>query len=364
MEAPNWAMIAGKGTPTDACILSMTAAGILYAVIIKMNAPATQPRPFDILGGDRSARAEEGPPTAAAQPRSWASLAAKNVKGGKPSPAQPMIAKGGAPCQPAHASPGLQPGHASPGLQRSYSGGTAAKAGVTLDIMRRALKRHGRSAKRQNSAITAARKLTQEELHLQVNDDPDFDISTVRLVGGVDISFEKGTDKAIGCMVVWDLVENKLVYQDCIECEMTITYQAGFLAFREVPVYEQLVKRIPPEVAPSVILVDGQGTLHHRGFGSACHLGVKCDVVTIGIGKQLLAVDGLDPVIVEKQCDVELQSAGDTLELFDHCGELRAVALRCGDHKGCPPVFVSPGQRMSMETAVALAWRCCTGRSA
>ena len=36
-----------------------------------------------------------------------------------------------------------------------------------------------------------------------------------------------------------------------------------------------------------------QGLLHHRGFGSACHLGVAVGIPTIGISKNPLQVDGL-----------------------------------------------------------------------
>lgn len=37
----------------------------------------------------------------------------------------------------------------------------------------------------------------------------------------------------------------------------------------------------------------GLGTHHPQYFGLACHLGVLCDIPTIGIGKTFLSVDGL-----------------------------------------------------------------------
>lgn len=42
-----------------------------------------------------------------------------------------------------------------------------------------------------------------------------------------------------------------------------------------------------------VLLVDGNGLLHQRGFGVACHLGVLTDLPCVGVAKNLLHVDGL-----------------------------------------------------------------------
>jgi len=34
-------------------------------------------------------------------------------------------------------------------------------------------------------------------------------------------------------------------------------------------------------------MVDGNGLLHPRGFGLACHLGMLADLPTIGVGKKM-----------------------------------------------------------------------------
>lgn len=41
------------------------------------------------------------------------------------------------------------------------------------------------------------------------------------------------------------------------------------------------------------MFVDGNGRLHPRGAGLACHLGVMTGLRTVGLGKTFLHVDGL-----------------------------------------------------------------------
>jgi deoxyinosine 3'endonuclease (endonuclease V) len=45
-----------------------------------------------------------------------------------------------------------------------------------------------------------------------------------------------------------------------------------------------------PSLYTQVLFVDGNGTLHPRRFGLACHLGVLADLPTIGIGKNFLQI--------------------------------------------------------------------------
>ena len=59
---------------------------------------------------------------------------------------------------------------------------------------------------------------------------------------------------------------------------MTQPYIPGFLAFREAPHLEDLVttqRRERPELTPSLLVVDGNGLLHPRQAGLACHIGVE-----------------------------------------------------------------------------------------
>ena len=45
--------------------------------------------------------------------------------------------------------------------------------------------------------------------------------------------------------------------------------------------------------------MDGCGVMHPRRFGSACHLGVAAGIPTVGVAKNVYAVDGLDRQQIE-----------------------------------------------------------------
>lgn len=134
------------------------------------------------------------------------------------------------------------------------------------------------------------------------------------------------------------------MYRDFRIVEYVQPYIAGFLAFREVdhflPIFDTL-KREAPQFIPDVILVDGNGVLHHRGFGLASHLGVLIDLPTIGIGKNLLCVDGLSRDGVRDECRRTLQERGDKLDLVGDSGRLWGVVSLYAASKFCVMIFVS-----------------------
>nr|XP_038021417.1 endonuclease V isoform X4 [Anas platyrhynchos] len=109
-----------------------------------------------------------------------------------------------------------------------------------------------------------------------------------------------------------------------------------------------------------VLLVDGNGLLHHRGFGVACHLGVLTDLPCIGVAKNLLQVDGLARDELHREQIRSLQREGDTFPLTGTSGSVLGMALRsCNSSK---PLYISVGHRVSLETAVRLVQSCCRYR--
>ncbi|KAM5149735.1 endonuclease V isoform 5-T6 [Callospermophilus lateralis] len=145
---------------------------------------------------------------------------------------------------------------------------------------------------------------------------------------------------------------------------LTAPYVAGFLAFREVPFLVDLVQRLQekePGLMPQVLLVDGNGVLHHRGFGVACHLGVLTELPCIGVAKKLLQVDGLENDVLHKEKIRLLQAGGDTFPLMGGSGTVLGMALKSHSHS-TKPLYISVGHKISLEAAVRLTQCCCRFR--
>uniref|UniRef100_A0A803Y7V5 Endonuclease V n=1 Tax=Meleagris gallopavo TaxID=9103 RepID=A0A803Y7V5_MELGA len=146
----------------------------------------------------------------------------------------------------------------------------------------------------------------------------------LRRVGGVDLSYGRGNDgSACVSLVVLSYPGLEVLYEDCRMVAVSAPYVAGFLAFREVPFMVEAVQRLQreqPELRPQVLLVDGNGLLHQRGFGVACHLGVLTDLPCVGVAKNLLHVDGLAKDELHKEQIRSLQKKGDTFPLMGTSG--------------------------------------------
>ncbi|XP_064645988.1 endonuclease V-like [Lineus longissimus] len=202
-----------------------------------------------------------------------------------------------------------------------------------------------------------------EEWQQKVEDDDET--SGLQYIGGVDISFVKGdTRNACAALVVCKFPSLEVVYEDCTMVELTAPYIPGFLAFREA---DFLVERfyklrsVHPEYLPQLVLVDGNGLLHPREFGLACHLGVLLDLPAAGVAKKLFQVDGLENDAKHKEKIDGLRKGGDTFPLVGSSGRTLGVALRSNEATK-NPVYVSAGHKISLEATVTVVKKCCKHR--
>lgn len=148
----------------------------------------------------------------------------------------------------------------------------------------------------------------------------------------------------------------RVVYEDIRPVVISHPYVPGFLAFREVP---HLIEFFSAAMAfkPQLILVDGNGVYHTRGFGLASHLGVLVDIPTVGVSKTIFAVDGLGKKIV-RELSTRLTSAGESVELIGKSGRVWGAALKA-TAETIQPLIVSVGHRISLQTALEVVKRCC-----
>ncbi|KAM5566238.1 endonuclease V [Rosa sericea] len=193
----------------------------------------------------------------------------------------------------------------------------------------------------------------------------DQEEKALKYVGGVDISYSKEhPSMACGTLVVLDIHTLQVVYEDYSVVTLSVPYVPGFLAFREAPVLLELLEKMKAGANlfyPQLLMVDGNGILHPRGFGLACHLGILANLPTIGIGKNLHHVDGLTLSGVRQLLKAKEDCAEDFINLTGRSGRIWGVAMRSTD--GCvKPIFISIGHRISLDTAIKIVKLTCKYR--
>ncbi|HEY9737337.1 MAG TPA: deoxyribonuclease V [Trichocoleus sp.] len=167
----------------------------------------------------------------------------------------------------------------------------------------------------------------------------------VRYVAGVDAGFEEGGTITRAAVVVLRFPELVPVEEALVRRPTTFPYVPGLLSFREVPAVLDALAQL--QTRPDLILCDGQGTAHPRRVGIACHLGLLVDLPTIGVAKSRL-VGTHEPVP---------EARGSWVPLMDKRDRIGAV-LRNRDRVN--PLYISPGHRISLETALDYVQRCTT----
>lgn len=166
----------------------------------------------------------------------------------------------------------------------------------------------------------------------------------MRLVAGVDCSFPT-PETAQAVIVLMDLAQLTPLHVARAELPVRFPYVPGLLSFRELPVVLKALGQLPR--LPDLLMVDGMGVAHPRRFGIASHLGVLVDLPAMGVGKSRLC--GHYHALGEEK--------GATAALMDR-GERIGTVLR--SKRGCNPLFISAGHKISQERALALAVQCLT----
>lgn len=163
----------------------------------------------------------------------------------------------------------------------------------------------------------------------------------LKTVAGVDVHYRGGVARAAA--VLFSFPALAPLATATAERDTPFPYVSGYLNFREAPAALAALEALPRQ--PHLLLADGQGIAHPRGLGLACHLGVLSGLMTIGVAKSRL-VGRYDPPGRER---------GDWSPLF--LGE-RLVGAVLRTRAGVKPLFISPGHRISLPTAIELTLAC------
>lgn len=170
-------------------------------------------------------------------------------------------------------------------------------------------------------------------------------LGAVRHVAGVDVGFER--DGAVTRAAVAVLTFPGLAPADVAVARLPtrFPYVPGLLSFREIPAVLRALGEL--RVRPDLLLCDGQGIAHPRRVGLASHLGLAADLPSIGVAKtRLIGSHGTVP-----------DRKGGWTPLLDG-GEVIGAVLRT--RRGVKPLYISPGHRVCLETAIRFVMDCVT----
>jgi len=168
----------------------------------------------------------------------------------------------------------------------------------------------------------------------------------ISIIAGLDAAFSQDGRECIAGVVLWDVERQTVLERQIARRPLTFPYVPGLLSFREGPALLAAMRKL--RRTPDAIMCDGQGIAHPRRFGIACHLGVLCQLPSIGCAKSRLTGEYKEPG----------PRRGDSAPLTDGDDVIGAV-LRTKDHTRA--VFVSIGHRVDLPGAVHAVLSCDMG---
>ena len=187
----------------------------------------------------------------------------------------------------------------------------------------------------------------QNELSDKIITEDCFETASVRTAAGVDLAYwteAGGEEYAVCCAVVIDFRTREVLEKKHLSGKVSVPYMPGFLAFRELPLVLGTSELL--ETEPDIYLFDGNGILHPRRMGIASHASFFLKKPTIGVAKTYFRADG-------KTDYTEPENRPGAFTDIVIGGEIRGRALRT--RRDVRPVFVSPGNYISVKTAADIA---------
>lgn len=194
----------------------------------------------------------------------------------------------------------------------------------------------------ETQSLREEQRAKAEEIILQ--DSPS--LHSPAYIAGADVGFEQGGELTRAAIAILRYPSLELVEYQIARTPTTMPYVPGLLSFREVPALMQAWRQVKQR--PELVFVDGQGIAHPRRLGVASHFGLMIDVPTIGVAKSRLCGQFLP-------LGDALHSKQPLCDRNEQIGWVWRSKLRCN------PLFVSPGHRVSLDSALEWVEKCTLG---
>lgn len=175
-----------------------------------------------------------------------------------------------------------------------------------------------------------------------------LEIDKIKTVAGVDIAYwnaENNSEYAVCCIVVIGTESMSVIEKQSAWGKSEFPYIPGCLAFRELPLVIEAVKKL--EIKPDLFMFDGNGILHTRGLGLAAHASFYLDSPTVGAAKHYFKVDGAEFT----EPGTEAGSRSDIVK----DGKIIGRVIRT--KQAVKPVYISVGNFIDIETATELTFK-------
>ncbi len=172
----------------------------------------------------------------------------------------------------------------------------------------------------------------------------------IHTVAGVDVSLNGDTNEGYAVVVVLSYPDFQILEARYAAGPLRMPYIPGLLSFRETPIVLEAFAQV--KTVPDVALVDGQGQAHPRLFGIACHLGVLLDLPCIGVAKSRL--------YGEYDTGALGEAPGLGVPLWNRA-RTQVIGSVLQTKPRTNPLFVSPGHRVSVESATRVVRDCVRG---
>jgi deoxyribonuclease V len=186
----------------------------------------------------------------------------------------------------------------------------------------------------------------QQRLRNRLSPEDGLVFRKIRWIAGADVAYALRGEAIFGAVVVLNFPELVVAEEISVKGKIEFPYIPGLLSFREAPVLLEAFSLLKQR--PDVILFDAQGIAHPRGFGLASHAGLLLGIPSVGCAKTRL-VGEFTPVG---------RSRGSFSWLWFEGIKVGAVVRTRADVK---PVFVSPGDNITTQTAMRLVLAACKG---